>query len=212
MKLYDTPLAPNPRRVRWVIAEKAIDDIEVVTLNLMEGQHKTPEYLAKAGLANVPMLELDDGTCITESVAICRYLESRYPEPNLFGRTPEETAVIEMWMRRGELMVSLPFMNLVRHSHPAMAALESQSPEVAERSRKGGLGGLKVLERRLAETEWLAGDRITIADIVTFSGLDFGRMIKFSVPEDLPQVTRWVEAMRARPASKAGMPQRPVAA
>ncbi len=212
MKLYDTPLAPNPRRVRWVMAEKAIDDIEVVTLNLMEGQHKTPEYLAKAGLANVPMLELDDGTCITESVAICRYLESRYPEPNLFGKTPEETAVIEMWMRRGELMVSLPFMNLVRHSHPAMAALEAQSPEVAERSRKGGLGGLKVLERRLSEAEWLAGERITIADIVTFSGLDFGRMIKFSVPEELPQVTRWVEAMRARPASKAGMPQRPVAA
>jgi len=212
MKLYDTPLAPNPRRVRWVMAEKAIDDIEVVTLNLMEGQHKTPEYLAKAGLANVPMLELDDGTCITESVAICRYLESRYPEPNLFGRTPEETAVIEMWMRRGELMVSLPFMNLVRHSHPAMAALEAQSPEVAERSRKGGLGGLKLLERRLAETEWLAGDRITIADIVAFSGLDFGRMIKFSVPDDLPSVTRWAEAMRSRPAAQAGMPQRPVAA
>lgn len=212
MKLYDTPLAPNPRRVRWVMAEKAIDDIEVVTLNLMEGQHKTPEYLAKAGLANVPMLELDDGTCITESVAICRYLESRYPEPNLFGATPQDTAVIEMWMRRGELMVSLPFMNLVRHSHPAMAALEAQSPEVAERSRKGGLGGLKVLERRLAETEWLAGARITIADIVTFSGLDFGRMIKFSVPEDLPQVTRWVAAMRARPAAQAGMPQRPAAA
>jgi glutathione S-transferase len=212
MKLYDTPLAPNPRRVRWVMAEKAIDDIEVVTLNLMEGQHKTPEYLAKAGLANVPMLELDDGTCITESVAICRYLESRYPEPNLFGATPEETAVIEMWMRRGELMVSLPFMNMVRHSHPAMAALEAQSPEVAERSRKGGLGGLKLLERRLADHEWLAGERITIADIVTFSGLDFGRMIKFSVPEELPQVTRWVEAMRARPAAKAGMPQRPVAA
>ncbi len=209
MKLYDTPLAPNPRRVRWVMAEKAIEDIEVVTLNLMEGQHKTPEYLAKAGLANVPMLELDDGTCITESVAICRYLESRYPEPNLFGRTPEETAVIEMWMRRGELMVSLPFMNLVRHSHPAMAALEVQSPELAERSRKGGLGGLKVLERRLADTEWLAGDRITIADIVAFSGLDFGRMIKFNVPDDLPQVTRWVAAMRARPAAQAGMPQRP---
>ena len=213
MKLYDTPLAPNPRRVRWVMAEKAIGDIEVVSLNLMEGQHKTPEYLAKAGLANVPMLELDDGTCITESVAICRYLEALHPEPNLFeASTPQEIAVIEMWMRRGELLVSLPFMNLVRHSHPAMAALEVQSPELAERSRKGGLGGLKVLEQRLAEVEWLAGERITIADIVAFSGLDFGRMIKFAVPEDLPQVTRWVAAMRARPAAQAGMPQRPAAA
>ena len=96
MKVYDTPLAPNPRRVRWFMAEKGINDIEVVTLNLMEGQHRTPDYLRKAGLPNVPMLELDDGTCITESVAICRYLESRYPSPNLFGRTPEATAVIEL--------------------------------------------------------------------------------------------------------------------
>ena len=79
MKIYDTPLAPNPRRVRWFMAEKGITDVEVVTLNLFEGQHKTPEYLGKAGLPNVPMLELDDGTCITESVAICRYLESKYP-------------------------------------------------------------------------------------------------------------------------------------
>ena len=209
MKLYDTPLAPNPRRVRWFMAEKAIEDIEVVTLSLMQGEHKTPEYLRKAGLSNVPMLELDDGTCITESVAICRYLESRYPEPNLFGHTPQETAVIEMWMRRGELMVSLPFMNMVRHSHPAMAALETQSPEMAERGRTGGLGGLKVLDRRLAETEWLAGERITIADIVAFSGLDFGRMVKFQAPEELTHVTRWVAAMRERPAAKAGMPQRP---
>ncbi|HEY1449074.1 glutathione S-transferase family protein [Phenylobacterium sp.] len=208
MKLYDTPLAPNPRRVRWLMAEKGIEDIEVVSLNLMEGQHKTPDYLRKAGLANVPMLELDDGTCITESVAICRYLESRYPEPNLFGRSPEETAVIEMWMRRGEMLVSLPFMNMVRHSHPAMAALESQSPEMAERSLKGGLGGLKVLDRRLADHEWLAADRLTIADIVTFSGLDFGRMVKFKPPEDLPNVVRWADAMRERPAAQAGMPKR----
>lgn len=208
MKLYDTPLAPNPRRVRWFMAEKAIDDIEVVTLNLMEGQHKTPEYLRKAGLANVPMLELDDGTCITESVAICRYLESRYPEPNMFGAKPQETAVIEMWMRRGEMMVSLPFMHMVRHSHPAMAALETQSPEVAERNRAGGLQGLKMLDRQLADHAWLAGDRITIADIVSFSGLDFGRMVKFSAPEELTHVARWAQAMRERPAAKAGMPQR----
>ncbi|HEX5262743.1 MAG TPA: glutathione S-transferase family protein [Phenylobacterium sp.] len=211
MKLYDTPLAPNPRRVRWFMAEKGIEDIEVITLNLMEGEHKKADYLGKAGLANVPMLEMDDGTCITESVAICRYLESRYPEPNLFGRTPEETAVIEMWMRRGELMVSLPFMNMVRHSHPAMAALETQSPEVAERGRQTGMGGLKLLDRRLADHEWLAGERITIADIVAFSGLDFGRMIKFQAPEELTHVTRWVAAMRERPAAKAGMPQRPAA-
>jgi glutathione S-transferase len=114
-----------------------------------------------------------------------------------------------MWMRRGELLVSLPFMNMVRHSHPAMVALEAQSPEVAERSLKSGTSGLKVLDRRLADREWLAADRISIADIVTFSGLDFGRMVKFQAPEELAHVTRWVAAMRARPAAQAGMPQRP---
>lgn len=207
MKLYDTPLAPNPRRVRWFMAEKGIDDVEVVTLNLIKGEHKQPEYLRKAGLANVPALELDDGTTITESIAICRYLESRYPEPNLFGRTPEETAVIEMWMRRAEMLVATPFMLGVRHTHPALAALETQDPAIAEYNKAAGLRALKVLDRRLAESEWLGADRLTIADIVGFIGIDFGRMIKLSPPPELTHVARWAEAMRSRPAASAGMPQ-----
>lgn len=208
MKIYDTPLAPNPRRVRWFMAEKAIEDVEVITLNLMEGQHKTPDYLAKAGLANVPMLEMDDGTCVTESVAICRYLESRYPEPNLFGRTPEEAAVIEMWLRRAEMMVATPLMIGVRHTHPAMGALEQQVPVIGEHNLQGATRALKVLDRRLGESAWLAGERLTIADIVAFIGIDFGRMIKFRLPEELTHVGRWAEAMRARPAAQAGMPQK----
>lgn len=208
MKLYDTPLAPNPRRVRWFMAEKGITDIEVVTLNLMEGTHKQPDYLQKAGLPNVPMLEMDDGTCITESVAICRYLEAKYPEPNLFGRTPEETAVIEMWTRRAEMLVATPFMLGVRHSHPALAALEQQNPAVAEYNKDAGLRALKVLDRRLAEAEWLAAGRLTIADIVAYVGIDFGRMIRLKPPEELTHVNRWAEAMKARPAAQAGMPQK----
>ncbi|MFI4965398.1 MAG: glutathione S-transferase family protein [Caulobacterales bacterium] len=205
MKLYDTPLAPNPRRVRWFMAEKGIEDIEIVPLNLIQGDHKTPGYLERAGLPNVPALEMDDGTTITESVAICRYLESRYPEPNLFGRTPEETAVIEMWMRRAEMMVATPLMLGVRHTHPALAALETQNPHIAEYNKAAGLRALKVLDRRLGEAEWLAAGRLTIADIVGFIGLDFGRLIKLRAPEDLVHVNRWAEAMRARPAAKAAM-------
>lgn len=208
MKLYDTPLAPNPRRVRWVMAEKGIADVEVITLNLMEGQHKTPDYLAKAGLANVPMLEMDDGTCVTESVAICRYLESRYPEPNLFGRTPEEVAVIEMWLRRVEMMIATPLMIGVRHTHPAMGALEQQAPAVGEHSLQGATRALKVLDRQLEGRDWIAADRLTIADIVAFTALDFGRMIKFRPPEELRNLARWADAMRARPAAKAAMPQK----
>ncbi len=208
MKIYDTPLAPNPRRVRWFMAEKGISDIEVVTLNLMEGQHRTPEYVAKTGLANVPVLELDDGTCISESIAICRYLESRYPEPNLFGRTPEEIARIEMWTRRAEMLVATPLMIGVRHTHPAMGVLEAQVPTIGEHNIASALRALQLLDRRLGESAWLGADRLTVADIVAFVGLDFGRMIKLRPPEELVHLARWAEAMRARPAAAAGMPQR----
>jgi len=201
MKLYDTPMAPNPRRVRWLMAEKGIEDIELVPMNLVQGNHKTPEYIAKAGLPLLPALELDDGTTITESIAICRYLESRYPEPNLFGRTPEETALIEMWMRRAEMLVATPFMLGVRHTHPALAALETQDPHVGQYNTAQGLAALKVLDRRLGESEWLAADRLTIADIVGFIGIDFTRLIRLAIPEELAHVQRWAAAMRARPAA-----------
>ena len=203
MKLYDTPLAPNPRRVRWVMAEKGITDIEVIPVSIPEGEHKRPDYLAKAGLPNLPMLEMDDGTTITESLAICRYLESRYPEPNLFGRTPEEAAVIEMWTRRAEMMVATPFMLGVRLSHPGFAALERPAPEVAEWNQRNGLAALSVLDRRLGESEWLGAERLTIADIVAFIGIDFARIVRLRPPETLTHVTRWAQAMRERPAAKA---------
>ncbi|HEY3697544.1 glutathione S-transferase family protein [Phenylobacterium sp.] len=199
MKLYDTPGAPNPRRVRWVMVEKGIEDMEIVTLDIMAGAHKTPDYLARAGLPNVPALEMDDGTTITESLAICRYLESRYPEPNLFGRTPQEAAVIEMWTRRAEMMVAVPLMLGVRHSHRALAVLESQVPAVATFNRDAGLAALALLDRRLEESEWLGAGRLTIADIVAFVGIDFARMIKLRPPESLVNLGRWAAAMRSRP-------------
>ncbi|MBO9542969.1 glutathione S-transferase [Caulobacter sp.] len=205
MKLYDCLRAPNPRRVRWFMAEKGIDDVEIVTLSIMSGEHKSPEYKAKAGLAHMPALELDDGTVITESVAICRYLESVYPEPNLFGRDPKETAIIEMWLRRTELMVATPIMQGVRHSHPGMAALEAQIPEVAAYNLGGAMRSLKMLDRRLAESAFIATDRVTIADVVAVASIDFGRMIKWRPDPQLVQVNRWFDAMLARPAAKAGM-------
>jgi glutathione S-transferase len=203
MKLYDAATAPNPRRVRWVMAEKAIADIEVVPVSIAEGEHKRPDYLAKAGLPNLPMLEMDDGTTITESIAICRYLESRYPEPNLFGRTAEEAAVIEMWMRRADMMIATPFMLGVRLSHPGFAALERPAPEVAEWNQRNAMAALAVLDRRLAESEWLGADRLTIADIVAFIGIDFARIVRLRPPEELTQVARWAQAMRERPGARA---------
>jgi glutathione S-transferase len=151
------------------------------------------------------MLEMDDGTTITESIAICRYLESVYPEPNLFGRDAKETAVIEMWTRRAEMMVSNPLMQAVRHSHPALAALETQVPEVAENNRMVGERSLRMFDAQLANHAFIAGERITMADIVAIVGVEFARMVKFRLPEELTNLARWREAMLAREAAKAGV-------
>ena len=203
MKLYDAPIAPNPRRVRWVMAEKNITDIEVVSLSLIEGDQKTPEFVAKAGLPLLPALELDDGTMISESLAICRYLENLYPEPNLFGITPLDTAIVEMWTRRAELMVGHPAMHSVRHTSPHLAVLEVQDAVFGAFNIAQMLAGLEVLDRRLAEAEWLAGRRITMADIVAFIGIDFTRLIRLVIPDPLTNLQRWLAAMRTRPAASA---------
>jgi glutathione S-transferase len=205
MKLYDSKRAPNPRRVRWFLAEKGAENIEIVQVDVFKGEHKTPEYLARVGLANVPALELDDGTTITESVAICRYLESVYPEPNMFGRDAREIAVIEMWGRRTELLVANPLMMAVRHTHPALAALDTQVPAIAEANAASATRALKLLDRRLGESPFIAAERVTIADILAFTAVDFARMIKFAPPAELTNVARWADEMRARPAASAGV-------
>jgi len=213
MKLYDSLRAPNPRRVRWFLAEKGVEDqVEIIDVSIFGGEHRQPEYLAKAGLANVPMLEMDDGTAITESVAICRYLESVFPEPNLFGVDAREIAIIEMWTRRAEMMLATPLMMTVRHSHPALAALEKQIPEIAESNRAGATRALKVFDRRLAESAYIAADRVTIADILVATSIDFSRMAKFVVPDEMEHVKHWYEGMLARPAAKAGTVARDAAA
>ena len=204
MKLYTSHRAPNPRRVRWVMAEKGIGDVQTVEVDLLAGEHRTPEYRTKVGVPHVPALELDDGTCISESVAICRYLEALYPEPNLFGVDPREQAVIEMWTRRCEIYLANPMMLTVRFSHPVLAALETPQPQVAEYNRGGAETFMKTLDRRLADHEFIA-DRFSIADIVAVVGLDFARLIKYRPPAELENLTRWMEAVKARPAAAAGV-------
>jgi glutathione S-transferase len=204
MKLYDTYRAPNPRRVRWFLAEKGITDIEIVNIDLLKGEHKTGDYLAKVGVPNVPALVLDDGTVITESLAICRYLDSLYPEPNMFGRDPKEAAVIEMWTRRAELQIGHPLMMAVRHAHPALAVLETQVPEIAQTNRVAAEKALALFDRQLADHPFIAGDRITMADIVAIASMDFARMVRFAVPDGLANVMRWRDEMMARDAAKAG--------
>ena len=205
MKLFTSRRAPNPRRVRWVMAEKGIEDVEIVEVDIMAGDHKTPEYRSRVGVSYVPALELDDGVTLSESVAIGRYLESMYPEPNLFGHDACEQAIIEMWTRRCEFYLANPLMLNVRHSHPALAALEGvQVAEVAEYNRLWAERFMRTLDRRLADSAYIAADRFTIADIVATIGLDFARLVKVRPPQDLVALNRWYETCRARPAAAAG--------
>jgi len=205
MKLYTSNRAPNPRRVRWVMAEKGIADVEIVEIDILAGDHKTPEYRARVGVPHVPALELDDGTILSESVAIGRYLEALYPEPNLFGHDAREQAIVEMWTRRCEFYLANPIMMSVRHSHPALAALEAtQIPQVADYNKVAAEKFMKTLDRRLADREFIALDRFTIADIVAVVGLDFARLVRYRPPAELENLARWLEACRARPAASVG--------
>jgi glutathione S-transferase len=139
VKLYIAPYAPNPRRVVMFIAEKGLDRIELVNVDLAAGAHRTEAFKRMSPLSKIPVLELDDGRALTESRAICSYLEALHPEPNLMGRDAFERAAIEMWDRRAELMLALPLMGWVRHGHEAMAYLEKQVPEIAARSREDAM-------------------------------------------------------------------------
>ncbi|MFN4041985.1 MAG: glutathione S-transferase family protein [Brevundimonas sp.] len=205
MKLYTSQRAPNPRRVRWVLAEKGVTDVEIVEIDIMAGEHRAPAYRDKVGVPHVPALELDDGTCVTESIAICRYLEALYPEPNLFGHDAREQAVVEMWTRRCEFYLANPMMLTVRHSHPALAALEAtQTTQIADYNKVTAERFMRMLDRHLAGRDFIVLDRFTMADIVACVGLDFARLIKYRPPEELANLARWYEACRARPAAQAG--------
>jgi glutathione S-transferase len=198
MKLYDNKMANSPRKVRMFLAEKKITNVEMVEINMMEGEHKTPEYRAIAPNSRIPALQLDDGTVIMESTAICRYLESLHPEPNLFGESPIEIASIEMWQARifNELMI--PLAMGFRHLHPAMSALETQNKEYGETQKNIGIKSLKYFNSVLSESEFVAGDRYTFADIQMITTTDFFIGLNRLNLDDYPEIKRHAELMSQR--------------
>jgi glutathione S-transferase len=201
MKLYLSPRAPNPRRVRAYLAEKGITDIETIEVDLNAGQHRTPEYLAKSPYAKVPTLVLADGRGLSESRAICTYLEGLYPEPNLMGRTFEERAFIEMADRQVELYFFMSSAMAIRHLHPGLAVLEGlQIPAYGEVMKKRAMQAAAELDARLAQQPWVAGARFTIADITLLCGLDFARgLLKFKpVDQGFSHLAAWRERMNER--------------
>ena len=205
MKLFVADYAPNPRRVRWMMAEKGITDIEIETLDIMSHQHKTHPRLLASGLAVLPLLELDDGTLLGESVAIGRYLESLYPEPNLFGRDSLEIAQIEMWLRRIEQNFATPAMLGTRLTHPALQVLEPANPAAGDYFLKAANDFAAVLDRQLEGRAFIIADRLTIADIAAICSLDFARIIRFRPDRDHANLGRWVKAMRERPAANSAL-------
>jgi glutathione S-transferase len=205
VELYDQPRAPNPRRVNIFLAEKGID-VPTRELNIPAKEHLTDEIEALNPVQTLPILVLDDGTAISESIAICRYFEELHPEPPLMGTTPLEKATIEMWQRRMELNLINPIAAVFRHSHPAMAELEvPQVKEWSEANRPRVLKGLEILDAQLGKNQYVAGDRYTIADITALVGVDFTKMGRIEVPENLTNLARWRAEVSARPSAKAGL-------
>ncbi|TCT13478.1 glutathione S-transferase [Tepidamorphus gemmatus] len=203
MKLYTCSRAPNPRRVNIFMAEKGID-IPRIELDIMALEHKTPEFAAINPIQRLPVLELDDGTHISESVAICRFLDELHPEPPLFGTTALERALVDMWQRRLDLNFLAAIAHAFRHVHPAMAPLEQpQIREWGEANRPKVLEFLGLMDREVAEREFVAGDRFTIADISMLVAVDFMKVARLAVPTDCAHVRRWHGTVSARPSAAA---------
>jgi glutathione S-transferase len=203
MILYGAPSpAPNPRRVRIFLAEKGID-LPETRVQMTKREHKSPEFRAKNSLGQLPTLELDDGTCISETVAICRYFEEIQPDPPLFGSTPVEKALVDMWVRRIEFIVMAPVGAFWRHAHPYTAALLTQYKDFGEANRDTYAGALKWLDRELADREFVAGTGYTMADICALTTIDFAEWIGLPVPPEHANVVAWRQRVAARPSAEA---------
>ena len=203
MLFYDSPNpAPNPRRVRIFAAEKGIE-LPAREVSIPQREQKAPEYLAKNPRGQTPILELDDGTVIAESVAIMRYLEAEHPEPPLFGTGPVEIATIEMWCRRVEMILMPPVAQVWVHTHPFTAALPGRNAEWGEANRPRVAEALRFFDASLAESEYLAGDGYTAADILLLTTVDFAGFIGLDTTEGLENLARWHKLVSSRESAAA---------
>ena len=203
MKLYDGGRAPNPRRVRVFLSEKSIT-VPTEQIDLGTMQQKSGSYTAINPLQRVPALVLDDGTVVTESIAICRYFEAVQPHPILFGRGAKHEALVEMWQRRIELHLLFGIAQVFRHLHPAMKQMEvPQIPAWAEANKPRVLDFLALLDSELKTRRYVAGDQFSIADITGLVAIDFLKPAKLNVPNELINVARWHAEISARPSAKA---------
>jgi len=208
MKLYDFKMAPNPRRVRMFIAEKGISyqqgGIEVVNVDIGKGETFSKEFRDISPYGGLPVLELDDGELISESMAICRYFEELYPENPLMGTDAKSKAMIEMWNRRIELGLYNSIAYSFRHGNPMWKPVTNQVPEFAEVSAENADKQIHKLNKHLAGSEYVAGNEFSVADITALCAIDFAKVIKRRIDEELhPHLARWYKLVSARESAQA---------
>ena len=204
MKLYQDPRAPNPRRVRIFFAEKGrSSELELIDLSIAAGELERPEHRARHPLLQVPVLELDDGRLLRESVAICRYLEELVPDPPLFGSGAFGRAAVEMWNRHAEFELLLPALDAFRHTHEFWKGRIAQIPEVGEGAKSRVLSRFAWLNDELGERQFIAGEDYSIADITALAAIDYARISQLRVGPELVHLRRWLEEVRARPSASA---------
>lgn len=205
MKLYVSPRAPSPRRVLMFLVEKNINGLDLIHIDLNAQEHKREAFVAKSPLARVPALELDDGRVLTETRAICTYLEGLHPTPNLMGVDSTERAFIEMADRRVEWYFLLPIANCIRHTHPGLAPLEQpQFPEFGRAQGEKLREIARWLDGELQRQPWVAGERFTIADITAFCAIEFARLMRFNpAKEGFTALQAWRDRVSERPSARA---------
>lgn len=202
MKIHESRNAPNPRRVRIFLAEKGIQ-VPYEEVDIVKAVNRGEDFRKKNPLGTVPVLEFDDGACISESVAICRYFEELHPQPPLFGADAKQRALVEMWNRRMEFNILQPIADAFRQRHDFFKGRIRQLPEYAEVQRLNAEDGLAWLDRELAARRFIAGDQFSIADITAVVAIDFGRVSKIAIKPDQPNLARWHAEVSARPSAKA---------
>lgn len=203
MKILETRSAPNPRRVRIFLAEKGIE-VPYEQVDITQSEHKTSEFSALNPAMRVPVLILDDGAAISETMAISRYFEATNPEPSLFGATPLEIAQIEMWNRRSELGFFFAISQCFRHTHPAALVLEN--PQIgawAEVNKPRVYEMIAIFEKQLGEHQFIAGPKFSVADITAFVATEFMKPTRLPIPEEAVNFRRWRDEIAARPSAKA---------
>lgn len=204
MLLYDAPNpAPNPRRVRIYLAEKGLT-VPLQPVSIMTGEHKAPDFVVKYPPGQLPVLELDDGRMIGETIAICRYFEALNSEPPMFGTDPVSIAEVDMWIRRAEFTLMMPVAQVWVHTHPLTARIvKPQYTEYGESNRPRAIDAMRRFDRELAGREFLVGDSYSMADIVLLTTIDFAAFIGLGMPEDVPALRDWHARVTAKPSASA---------